>query len=65
MGRLRESVRITSRGQTTRYDSLVMLSLLDCDCDARVALGLGLGLEEAGACGAGRRCSHATMGAAA
>ncbi len=44
-GRLRESVRLTSLGETTGYDSLVVMSLLDREYDARFALGL----EEAGA----------------
>ena len=39
-GRLRESVRVTSLGETTGYDSLVVMSLLDREYEARAALGL-------------------------
>jgi RimJ/RimL family protein N-acetyltransferase len=39
-GRLRESVRLTHLGETTGYDSLVVMSMLDREYHARVALGL-------------------------
>jgi len=39
-GRLRESVRVASLGESAGYDSLVVMSMLDREYEARVALGV-------------------------